>query len=107
MNPEEIAKLYLHEPQTPDSVLFEAESLVHGARRQSYGTPAENHGRTAAMWSAYLGVPINAQDVCMLNVLQKVSRFKHGQARDNLVDIAGYAENANLCAPHAGRPGQT
>ena len=84
---------------SPGSVLFEAEQLVHGPRRQSYGTPAENHGRTAAMWSAYLGVPITAQDVCMLNVLQKVSRFQHGRARDNLVDIAGYAENANLCGP--------
>lgn len=48
------------------------------------------------MWSAYLGKKISARDVCMLNILQKVSRDLHGQKFDNLVDIAGYAENAYL-----------
>lgn len=84
-------------PANPDSVLTEAEAIVHGARRQQYGTPMENHTRTAEMWSAYLGVPISAQDVCMLNVLQKVSRARCSVTRDTLVDIAGYAENARQC----------
>ena len=82
-----------------DSILAEAAAVVDGPRRADYGTPAENHGRTAALWSAYLGVPIAARDVCMLNVLQKVSRDRHGVKRDNLVDIAGYARNAELCEP--------
>lgn len=80
-----------------DNILTEAAALVDGARREAYGTPLANHTRTAAMWSAYLGVPITPRQVCMLNVLQKVSRDAHSAARDNLVDIAGYARNAELC----------
>lgn len=86
---------FAHPEPTP-SILTEAYDVVHGPRRESYGTPAENHGRTAALWSAYLGVPITARQVCMLNMLQKVSRDAHRPGHDNLVDIAGYAENAFL-----------
>lgn len=79
------------------SILAEAEAIVHGSRQADYGTPLANHSRTAALWSAYLGIPVTARQVCMLNILQKVSRDVHHSKRDNLVDIAGYAENANLC----------
>ena len=75
-------------------LLREAETLVTGDRRASYGTPGENHGRTAKLWAAYLGREMTAHDVCMLNILQKISRLQHGSSRDNLVDIAGYAANA-------------
>ena len=82
---------------TNPSILAEAEAIVHGDRQADYGTPLENHSRTAALWSAYLGHPVTARQVCMLNILQKISRDVHHSKRDNLVDIAGYAENANLC----------
>lgn len=82
-----------------NSILAEALKIVYGDRRASYGTPAENHSRTAALWSAYLGVPISPREVCLLNVLQKIGRDAHAPGRDNLVDIAGYAENAHLCEP--------
>ena len=79
------------------SILAEAEAIVHGSRQADYGTPLANHSRTAALWSAYLGIPVTARQVCMLNILQKVSRDAYRSKRDSLVDIAGYAENANLC----------
>lgn len=79
-------------------ILDEAKSIVYGDRQKSYGTPLDNHTRTAEMWSAFLGVPITARDVCMLNVLQKVSRDRHAPKRDNCVDGAGYFENAEMCA---------
>jgi hypothetical protein len=78
------------------SILAEAGDVVHGDRRKDYGSPLENHDRTAKLWSGYLGVPVTAEDVCMLNILQKVSRAKHALKRDNLVDIAGYAANVEL-----------
>ena len=77
----------------PRSILSEAAAIVDGARQQHYGPPAENHGRTAALWTAYLGTPVSAADVCALNILQKLSRDRHAAKRDNLVDVAGYAEN--------------
>lgn len=79
------------------SILSEAEAIVGGARRADYGTPLANHSRTAALWSVYLGITVTPRQVCMMNVLQKVSRDANAPKRDNLVDIAGYAENANLC----------
>lgn len=88
----------------PVTILQEAATVVDGPRRLDYGTPLDNHSRTAAMWAAYLGVPITARDVCMLNVLQKASRDRHGAKRDNLVDIAGYARNAELCETPAPAP---
>lgn len=78
------------------SILSEAEALVSGDRRDAYGDPLANHQRTADLWAAYLGVPISPRQVCMLNALQKISRDAHAPKRDNLVDLAGYAENAQL-----------
>lgn len=78
------------------TVLEEAESIVNGPRRESYGPPAVNHGRTAVLWGAYLGIELAARDVCMLNALQKIGRDAHIPTRDNLVDIAGYMRNAEL-----------
>jgi len=79
------------------SVLDIAADLVTGHRSVAYGKPLENHGRTAALWSAYLGVHITAQDVCALNILQKLSRERNCPKRDNRIDVAGYAENMDEC----------
>lgn len=82
--------------------LSEVSQVTGGEQRgRDYGTPTQNHGCTAAMWSAFLtrrfGQPIEvtARDVCLLNALQKVSRDANRPKRDNLIDLAGYAENAD------------
>lgn len=98
----------------PESVLSEAARLVDGDRQAAYGHPAKNHGCTAELWTAYLrrrcsatktieiGEPVvniielDAFDVCMLNILQKVSRLAHSRQRDGLVDLAGFARNAEM-----------
>lgn len=77
------------------NVLIDAGGAVE-ERGRHYGTAIGNHGRTADLWSAFLGVTITARQVCMMNILQKVSREAHSAQRDNLVDIAGYARNAEL-----------
>jgi hypothetical protein len=79
-----------------ESILQEAQRHVHGARNQDYGHPMDNHGRTAALWSAYLAQPVTPEDVCFLNILQKISRAQHSITRDSLVDIAGYAANVEM-----------
>lgn len=80
----------------PISVLQDAMSAVNGARQMDYGHPLDNHTRTADLWSTYLGVPITAEQVCFLNILQKVSRAMNAVTRDGLVDIAGYAQNVQM-----------
>lgn len=88
------------------SVLEEAASLVSGARNSDYGPPLDNHTTTAALVTAYLHrkyghvpvtlIALDAEDVCVFNILQKVSREAHKPGRDNAVDIAGYAANLQL-----------
>jgi len=86
-----------------ETILQEAQRVVDGARQQDYGHPKDNHGCTAAIWTAWLrrrtGLPIEltAGDVCALNRLQKESRLANTPGhRDSLVDIAGYARNQEM-----------
>lgn len=78
-----------------ESILTEASRIVNGDRATDYGSPTEGYGRMAALWSAYLGVPISAKDCVALFILAKLSREKGKHKRDNLVDLAGYAEVMN------------
>lgn len=89
---------------TKETVLQEAQRLVHGDRNSSYGHPLDNHSTTAAMMTAFLRrkynlddtLTLDAEDVCMFNVLQKCSRQANAPKRDNLVDIAGYVANIEM-----------
>lgn len=78
------------------SALEEARAAVEGPRRTTYGHPLDNHSRTAAMWSAFLGIPITPEQVCWLNILQKASRNVNADHRDNVVDVIGYAANIDI-----------
>jgi hypothetical protein len=82
-----------------ESVLEEAQRLVGGARQGHYGPPEENVPRIAALWSAYLGVPVSSRQYCDLMMLMKLGRSATGGAylRDTYVDLAGYALCAERC----------
>lgn len=82
--------------KTNETILEEAQRIVNNSRMKDYGTPLDNHTKTAALFSAYLGIPITAEQVCYLNILQKISRSIHSFKRDNLVDIVGYAYNLQM-----------
>lgn len=77
-----------------ESILVEAERITNGPRRSTYGHPLDNFGRTAKIWSAVLDKEVTPEQVglCMIGV--KLAREVHSHTRDNLVDLAGYA-NAN------------
>lgn len=85
------------------NLLGEAAATVD-ERMQAYGPPGRNHAATAAMWATYLQrrygvvVPVDGYDVCWLNILQKASRDANDRGRDNLLDTAGYALNADMVA---------
>ena len=72
-------------------MLDDAAKIVADDRMEKYGDPRVNHSRTAALWSVYLGTEINARQVCMMNMLQKISRDAHNEQADNITDIVGYA----------------
>lgn len=82
------------------TILERADKITSEDRQKAYGHPSDNHLITSLMWTAFLrdklrdGEALNSRDVCMLNILQKVSREAHDEKEDNLVDIAGFARNA-------------
>jgi hypothetical protein len=70
-------------------------------RQSDYGSPADNHGLTAALWDLWIEARTRntrnpdptPEDVCAFNVIQKLSRLANGTKDDSWQDIAGYAEN--------------
>lgn len=79
-----------------ESILKEAQRLVHGDRGEDYGHPIDDFSRTAAMWSAILGHPITAEQVGLCMCAVKLSRQVNKPKRDNMVDLAGYAETVQM-----------
>lgn len=74
------------------SILERARECVCGQREQDYGTPENNFGRIARLWSDYTGCHVSPIDVAMMMALLKIARVKSGTGtEDSFVDIAGYA----------------
>jgi hypothetical protein len=71
-------------------ILLAAHGLLNGPRQNAYGPPAESFGRTAALWTAYLGRAVSGKDVAVCLALLKLSREAHRHTTDNLLDAAGY-----------------
>ncbi len=90
------------------SILEEAQEIIHGDRNRDYGHPLDNHECTAGMFGWYMRrrvdccgdeaeVLMDAEAVCVFNILQKISRLANTPGhRDSLMDIAGYAGNIEM-----------
>ena len=82
----------------------QAINLVYGDRQRDYGHPADNWGRIARYWSAYLfnrfgiTVLVEPRDVGWMNILQKIARDNEQELAENIDDTAGYAEGMHLVA---------
>lgn len=74
-------------------ILTDAAVCVCSDRNLMYGEPEDNFDVIAAMWSAYLGMPVTGADVAAMMILFKVARIatEEKPSRDSYVDIAGYA----------------
>jgi hypothetical protein len=86
---------FLTSPGWPvaEPVELEAQRIVrNGERQKNYGHPNADFERTAAMWSAILGVKVSMQDMALCMAALKISRLKSTPGhRDSLVDLIGYA----------------
>lgn len=83
---------------TRTEILDAAKACVCGQRKEDYGTPEDNFGLIADLWSAYMrkkcvaAVCILPEDVAAMMALLKIARIAAGSATaDNWVDLAGYA----------------
>lgn len=72
-----------------------AAAIVSGPRRKSYGDAKASFERIARSWSDILRSPVTSRQVALCMVALKVLRDSNKPKRDNLVDIAGYAELAD------------
>lgn len=86
-----------------ESVLQEAQRLVHGDRGDDYGSPLNDFSRTAKIWGAILGVTVEPEQVGLCMVGVKISRQCNRPKRDNLVDAAGYCETVSMVIAERGR----
>lgn len=92
------------EELTPKQIVEKAIDLVYGDRNKDYGHPADDYGRTAALWSAFLGHEITPFQAAICMVLVKISREAHKHKPDNLVDSHGYLlVAARILAREAGK----
>jgi hypothetical protein len=86
-----------------ETILQEAQRLVHGDRGADYGHPIDDYARTGRMWGAILGIPdIDPRLCCLMMGAMKISRETNKHKRDNLTDLAGYAECADMIAQRKG-----
>jgi hypothetical protein len=91
-----------------ETILEEAQRLVHGDRGSTYGHPIVDYGRTGRMWGAILGIPdIDPRICCLMMAAVKISRETQGHKRDNLTDLAGYAECASMVAERQAEDAKT
>ncbi len=90
------------------NILEEALEITSNDRNHDYGEPIENHRRTMKFWKDYLDeiylrrtgfyieFPLTEEDICWLNILQKIAREIQLPKRDNKVDTAGWARNVEM-----------
>lgn len=86
-----VLNAYGLEPIT-ETICEEAQRLVYGDRGETYGHPLDDFARTASMWAAILDAPVSAEQVALCMMALKISRQTYQPKRDNVTDIAGYAE---------------
>lgn len=85
-----------HDKTGFETILQEAQRLVHGDRGEAYGHPLDDFSKTAKIWSAILGIDVTPQQVALCMVGVKISREVNAPKRDNRVDGAGYFETLDM-----------
>lgn len=78
-------------PTTRAEILDAAKAIVTGDREKQYGSPEDNFGIIARLWSTYAGHSFTPVDVAMMMTLLKVARIKTGHYKaDSYIDACGY-----------------
>ena len=80
------------------TVLGEAHNIVYGAEQEKvrkYGPPSESFGKMADILTILTGRQWTAEEVLLVQVVQKQVRESYSHKRDNIVDACGYLSMLN------------
>lgn len=76
---------------TRAEILDKAKEIITVDRVNKYGEPENSFESIAKLWSVYLGIELQAEDVAMLMTLLKIGRLAFDiQNEDSLLDAIGY-----------------
>ena len=78
-----------------ESILSEAERIVNGDRQADYSDPVENFKHISAIASSISKEKLSPTTCAIVMIAVKLARENYKHKRDNLVDLAGYAEILN------------
>ena len=96
----------LTEAEKPESILAEAERIVNGERAADYGDSTANLLRIASIaelliddseWEVLCKQELTGTVIAKVMIAVKLARERNKHRRDNLVDLAGYAELLDRC----------
>lgn len=83
------------DPTKVETVLAEAQRIIDGPRRHSYGPSDASFRKLAAMWTVILEKkltsPISSREADLCMIALKLVRDSNKPDPENIVDIAGYA----------------
>jgi hypothetical protein len=74
------------------NILHEANNLVNGDRKNSYGDAKLNFEHTAKVASLLTHKELTRLDIVKIMLAVKLSRESYKHKTDNLVDLCGYAQ---------------
>ena len=89
--PPQDIKAGLRRGSSVSSILQEAEQIINGPRRESYGDVKDSFSRVALFWSEIIGTTVTPQQVIMCMMALKLCREINQPSRDNRTDLCGYA----------------
>ena len=74
-----------------NDILTQAQTIINGARQESYGDALKNFQLIANLWGSYLNTTITPKQVADMMILLKIARNQNQTKEDNYIDICGYA----------------
>ncbi len=72
--------------------LLDDTKTILESRRKQYGPPNKEFKDIALMWSVIVDKNLTAEQVGLMMIALKMVRHNNNYKRDNVVDIAGYAQ---------------
>lgn len=68
--------------------------IIRNQRSGDYGSPTDQMTTFANLVNARFGTSFTGADMCIVEMLHKISRTKKKYKKDHFMDIAGYADCA-------------